>query len=436
VSGRSPGAAGEEAVVEISGIAAGGAGVGRLPDGRAVFVHRTAPGDLARVAVVERKRRWARAALLAVLQPGPGRRAAPCPHYDRCGGCTIEHLEYPRQLGIKASIVADALRRIGGLDATEPAVTPSPAEFRYRNRVSFTLVRLGAGRVAAGFHELGRPGRIVDITEACLLPEPPVAAAWGELRSQWGRDAHRLPSGRRLRLTLRGAADGTVTLLVDGGYSPGRPAELCERVPALAAVWHRRVGAADWTLLAGRSALVEEWGDEEVAVSGVAFLQVNRAAAAALEAHVLDRARDVAARGGRIVDAYCGVGLHARRLAREGARVVGIELDPHAVAEARRAAPPGADFLQGRVEDLLPSALPADLVILNPPRRGLDAAVPAALAARPPGRVLYVSCDPATLARDLARLQPALRLRTVRCFDLFPQTTHVETVAELECATS
>jgi 23S rRNA (uracil1939-C5)-methyltransferase len=436
VSAVAPDAPREEAVVEITGIAAGGAGVGRLPDGRAVFVHRTAPGDLARVAVTERKRRWARAALLAVLRPGPHRRAAPCPHYDRCGGCTIEHLKYAAQLGVKGSIVAEAVRRIGGIATAEPAVEPSPAEFRYRNRVSFTLVRLGAGRVVAGFHELDRPGRIVDITEACLLPEPPVAAAWGELRRHWGSDAHRLPSGRRLRLTLRGAADGTVTLLVDGGYSPGRPAELCERVPGLAAIWHRPAGAADWTLLAGSPAVVEEWGDEEVAVSGVAFLQVNRAAAAALEAHVLDLAREVAARGGRIVDAYCGVGLHARRLARHGARVVGIELDPHAVTEARRAAPPGAEFLQGRVEDLLPGVLPADLVILNPPRRGLDAAVSAALVARPPGRVLYVSCDPATLARDLARLQPAFRLRGIRCFDLFPQTTHVETVVELECVTS
>lgn len=425
-----------EAVVDVAGIAAGGAGVGRLPDGRAVFVQRTAPGDRVRVAVVERKRRWARAELRAVLRPGPGRRAAPCPHYDRCGGCTIEHIDYPVQLRVKAGIVAEALRRIGGLDAPTPDVTPSPHEFRYRNRVSFTLLRLGAGRVIAGFHELERPGRIVDITGACLLPEPPVADAWAALRREWGRDAHRLPSGRRLRLTLRGAAAGEVSLLVDGGHAPGRPDELLQRVPALAAVWHRPEGARDWTLLAGAAAVAEQWADEDVALSGVAFLQVNRAAAAALEEHVIRLAGAVAGPGARVVDAYCGVGLHARRLAREGAAVVGIELDPDAVREARRAAPPDTEFLEGRVEDLLPAALPADLVILNPPRRGLHAAVPAALVARPPARLIYVSCDPATLARDLARLQPAFRLRSLRCFDLFPQTTHVETVAELECATS
>src|SRR5690606_23467418 len=152
--------------------------------------------------------------------------------------------------------------------------------------------------------------------------------------------------------------------------------------------------------------------------------------------HVVALARGAAGPGARDVDAYCGVGLHARRLAREGATVVGIELDPDAIREARRAAPPGTEFLLGRVEDLLPAVLPADLVILNPPRRGLHATVPGALAARPPARLIYVSCDPATLARDLARLRPAFRLRGLRCFDLFPQTTHVETVAELECVTS
>src|SRR5690606_41372241 len=132
-----------DGVAGTGGRATGGAGVGRLPDGRAVFGHRTAPGGRARVAGVERKRRWARAELRGLLRPGPDRRAAPCPHYDRCGGCTIEHIDYPAQLEIKAAIVAEALRRIGGMDAPVPDVTPSPHEFRYRNRVSFTLLRLG-----------------------------------------------------------------------------------------------------------------------------------------------------------------------------------------------------------------------------------------------------------------------------------------------------
>lgn len=417
-----------EARVEITGIAAGGAGVGRLPDGRAVFVHRTAPGDLVELRVVEEKRRWARGTLLRVLRPSSDRREAPCPHYARCGGCTLEHLTYAAQLRAKARIVADGLERIGGVQAAVPDTVASPREFRYRNRVSFTLVRTGRGRTIAGFHELERPHRVVDITEACLLPEEAVAGVWGRLRAAWGVEAQRLPAGRRLRLTLRASAAGMVTLVIEGGDTPGRPDELLQLVPELRAIWHRPAGAANLVLLAGEESVLETWEDEEVGLSGAVFLQVNRQAAAALEAHVLELAGDVSGR--RVVDAYCGVGLHARRLARAGAQVVGIELDARALQEASRAAD-GAAFLTGRVEDRLPSALPADLVIVNPPRTGLDEAVPRALLAQPPRRILYVSCNPATLARDLGRLAAAFALRSLRCFDLFPQTAHVETVAEL-----
>ncbi len=430
---RGVGAEASGVEVEITGIAAGGAGVGRLPDGRAVFVHRTAPGERALVRVVEEKKRWARAELVRVLRASPDRRAAPCPHYARCGGCTIEHLTYAAQLRVKAQIVADALRRIGGLEIEPPEVVASPDEFRYRNRVSFTLRRLGGGRVVAGFHELNRPGRIVDITEACLLPEAAVAEVWGRLRAEWGEDASLLPSGRELRLTLRGTAAGDVALLVEGGYAPGDAQTLLERVEGLVAVWHRPAGSAEAMLLAGREAVPEVWADEELELSGAMFLQVNRGTAALLEVHVLALAGDVA--GKRVVDGYCGVGLHARRLARAGARVTGIELDADAVAEARAAAPEGAEFLAGTVEDHLEAALPAELVILNPPRSGVDEAVPEILRRTPPERLIYVSCDPATLARDLSRLAPTFRVRSVRCFDLFPQTAHVETVVELACDT-
>jgi 23S rRNA (uracil1939-C5)-methyltransferase len=414
--------------VRIDSIAAGGEGVGRLEDGRVVFVHRTAPGELAEVALIERKERWARGRLLRVLEPSPERREAPCPHYTRCGGCTLEHLEYPAQLRAKARIVADALTRIGGVAVEPPEVVPSPEEFRYRNRVSFALRRRESGRVEAGFHVLGEPEEVLDLDGGCLLPEAPIARVWDALRRAWGPDARRLPSGERLRLTLRANAAGEVSLLVEGGFSPGRPEELLERVDGLVSLWHRP-GPAAPELLAGAPGLPETWGDETVELSGAAFLQVNRGAAALLEAHVMEVAGDVAGR--TVVDAYCGIGLHARRLAARGARVTGIELDAAAVAEARRRAPEGAVFLEGAVEALIADHLPADLVILNPPRAGIAAEAAQALAAAPAERVVYVSCDPATLARDLKRMGPAYRLERVRAFDLFPQTAHVETVAVL-----
>jgi 23S rRNA (uracil1939-C5)-methyltransferase len=414
--------------VRIDSIAAGGEGVGRLADGRVVFVHRTAPGDLAEAVLVERKERWARGRLLRVLAPSPERREAPCPHYARCGGCTLEHLPYEAQLSAKARIVADALQRIGGLAVEPPVVVPSPSEFRYRNRVSFALRRREAGRVEAGFHALGEPDEVVDLDGACLLPEAPIARVWDALRAAWGPDARRLPSGERLRLTLRSNAAGEVSLLVEGGFAPGRPEELVERVDGLVSVWHRP-GPSAPELIAGAPGLPETWGDETVELSGAAFLQVNRAAAALLEAHVLEVAGDVAGR--TVVDAYCGIGLHARRLARRGGRVTGIELDAAAVAEARRGAPDGAVFVEGSVEALIADHLPAALVVLNPPRAGVDAQVAEALAAAPAERVVYVSCNPATLARDLKRLSGSYRLEGLRAFDLFPQTAHVETVAVL-----
>ena len=418
--------------LRITSIAAGGAGVGRDDGGRAVFVHRTAPGELVDVHIVEEKARWARGTLNRIVEPSADRRTAPCRFYARCGGCTLEHLEYDAQLRAKAGIVADALSRIGGLAVTPPEVIASPSEFHYRNRMSFTLVRLRSGDVLAGFHQLERPDRVLDIDETCLMPEPGVATTWGQLRSAWGDGAERLPSGVRLRITLRATAAGRTSLLIQGGFSGGRPDELLARVPSLAAIWHQPQPDDAPVLLAGEEDLAETWQDEELTLGGAVFLQVNRGAAALLDRYVMELAGDVSGRV--VVDAYCGVGMHARRLARQGARVRGIELDPHAVSEARRAVPGGV-FAAARVEDALAGMLPADLVVLNPPRAGIDAAAAAALLDAPPARIIYVSCDPATLARDLKRLAAAFSLRSVRCFDLFPQTAHVETVVELACST-
>nr|WP_240978848.1 methyltransferase domain-containing protein [Longimicrobium terrae] len=414
--------------LRIDSIAAGGEGVGRLADGRVCFVHRTAPGDLAEVQLTETRDRWTRGTLLRVIEPSPERREAVCPFYARCGGCTLEHLTYDAQLAAKGRIVGDALTRIGGVAVEAPEVVPSPREFRYRNRVSFALRRTEHGRVEAGFHALGAPDEIVDLDGSCLLFEEAIARVWDGIRANWGPDARRLPSGAQLRLTLRASANGEVSLLVEGGFHPGRPLELIAAVPGLVAIWHRP-GENKAELIAGAPGLPETWGDETVELSGAAFLQVNRAAAELLEAHVLSLVGDVAGR--TVVDAYCGVGLHARRLARAGARVTGIELDPDAVAEARRSAPEGAVFISGYVEAVLAEHLPADLVILNPPRAGIAAEAADALAAQPAERIIYISCNPATLARDIRRLGPGYRMESLRSFDLFPQTAHVESVVLL-----
>jgi 23S rRNA (uracil1939-C5)-methyltransferase len=422
---------GADLELAVESIAAGGAGVARLPDGRAVFVHRTAPGDRIRARLTTEKKRWARARLIQLLEPGPFRREAPCPHYERCGGCTLEHLEYHAQLQAKGRIVTDALTRIGGLE-TLPRLElhPAPREIRYRNRVSFTLRRPDGERVVAGFHELDRPDRILDVDGRCLLPEEPVARAWDALREAWGPGARNLPAGRELRLTLRGTDRGEVILAVEGGEGDGDPGALLDRVPELRAVWAE--GPEGFRLLAGESEVEETWYGEPFSVRPGAFLQVNRDAATHLHDLVLREAG--VPRGRRIVDAYCGIGVYGRRLARHGGVAVGIEADPQAV-EASRARPvEGFTLLEGRVENRLAQVLPADLLILNPPRAGVAQEVMELLAGDEagPARIVYVSCDPATLARDVERLGQGYRITRLQVVDLFPQTAHVETVLTLD----
>lgn len=405
--------------------------MGSLPDGRVVFVHRTVPGDRARVELTELRRRWGRGRLVQLEREGPNRRAAPCPYQPRCGGCPLEHLEYPAQLEAKRSRVEEALRRIGKLADLPPVeLHPSPREFRYRNRVSFTLRRLRGDHVVAGFREVDRPDRILDLDEACLLPEEPVARAWGALRRSWGPGAARLPQGRELRLTLRGTAEGQVLLLVEGGRAGGDAAALLPEVPGLVAIWHRESPERPPSLLAGTERVEEIWFGEPHVVRPGAFLQVNREAAGLLHDLVL---RELAPpRGRTLVDAYCGIGVYGRRAARHGGRAVGIELDPQAAAEARARSPEGFRLLEGAVEDRLAEVLPAELVVLNPPRSGVAAGVMEQLAATPPERIVYVSCDPATLARDLLRLGGGFRIRRLQAVDLFPQTAHIETVVTLD----
>lgn len=419
--------------VRIRAIASNGSGVADLPDGRVVFVPRTAPGDHARVRLGKVKRKWAQASLVELLEHASNRIDAPCRLFDVCGGCSLQHLPYDAHLEWKGRFVSDAMTRIGGVRVDPPEVLPSPKPYGYRNRVSYSMRRLRGGRVVAGFHALGRPAHVIEVESECLLPEPVLRTAWSELRAHWGSGARRLPSGGNLRLTLRCAGD-LVALEVDGGGADWDAGELAEALPSLVAVWHRPSGAK-------RATLVSHPRDDsglspaETAVLGGAFLQVNAAVAEALLEYVLERSRfphaDSTHTNNRVVDAYCGVGVYARGLADRGSEVTGIEVDPDACAAARRDAPATLSVVQGLVEEHLAASLPTDLLILNPPRTGLHDSVPDIVRAAPPARVIYVSCDPATLARDVSRLSGSHALQELRAFDLFPQTTHVETVAVL-----
>jgi 23S rRNA (uracil1939-C5)-methyltransferase len=399
--------------LEIASIAAGGDGVGRT-EGMVVFVPRTAPGDVARVSIA-RAKRFARGQLLSLDEPSPARVDPPCPHYtiDRCGGCQIQHLSYEAQLAAKGMIIGDALRRIGRRDVTDPVVEPSDALWRYRRKLTLHLRRIGE-RWIAGLHPHDDPVGVFDLVD-CPITDERVLQVWSELRPAF--DA--LPGERTLRVAVRLLDDGA-SVTVEGGRTWHSPETLLARVPSLAEVW---------------------WRPEESAVrrvaartterhAGAAFVQVNAGVAGHLREQLLARVR--AHVPAHVVDAYAGTGATAVPLAEDARRVTAIELDRAAVETLRERLAAPSTVIGGKVEDHLDRVLPADVVLLNPPRTGVDERVTTTLQSRRGSlrALFYVSCDPATLARDLARL-PGYRLVDVRGYDMFPQTAHVETLCEL-----
>ena len=399
--------------IDVESIAAGGDGVGRA-EGLVVFVPRTAPGDRARVRMATGKR-FARGSLETLLSPSVTRVDPPCAHYvaDRCGGCQLQHMGYEAQLAAKSGIVRDALQRIGKRESGAPEVVPSPRQWRYRAKLTLAMRATSRGWVM-GLHPYDAPGEIFQLVD-CPITDERVVDSWREIMAA----AIHLPRADELRGSIRIADRGAVAV-IEGGREWARADAFFQAVPSLTALW--------WAPEGARRRLVVE---REHAHAGASFSQINPGVADVLRAYILDRAR--AHRPATVVDAYAGVGDTAVPLAQAGARVTAIELDRDAAARCTARLPAGSRVLAGRVEDLLPRAVPADVILVNPPRAGLDEQLTTFLQQRQPlaaRALLYISCNPATLARDLSRLS-AYRLASVRSFDMFPQTAHVETVCEL-----
>ena len=412
--------------VAIARISAGGDGVGRLENGMVVFVPRTAPGDRVEIELVDEKRRFARGHVRELLEAGPDRVEPPCPHYvaDRCGGCQLQQLAPAAQLAAKRAIVGDALRRIGRLDLPDPEITAAPAVWRYRTKITLAV----AGD-RMGLHRYDDPLGVFALRD-CRITREPLMRLWAELSRR--RDL--LPADLE-DLVLREDRDGGVHVIVGsgsggdgsgtaGGTEPWSAEPLAQSLARsdVSYWWRPRGGAA--RVVAGRHS----------AFPALAFEQINPDLGGRIRADAVDLLGDVAGR--TIWDLYGGVGDTAALLAGRGASVHSVDQDRSAIEWARRRELPGEQvrFVAGLVEESLHRLPVPDAVIVNPPRAGLSARVCRALhewgTARPAARLVYVSCDPATLARDCARLD-AFTVRTVRAYDLFPQTSHVETVAQL-----
>lgn len=399
--------------LRIDSIAAGGDGVGRL-DGMVVFVPRTAPGDLARVRA-RQEGRLMRGSMLELIEASPERIDAPCDHYrsDRCGGCQIQHLGYEAQLRAKAGIIRDSLTRIGRVTVDAPDVEPSPKPWRYRRKLTLALRQRGSQRIA-GLHRFDAPEEVFELKD-CPITDERVLGAWSKVLEQESL----LPRENQLRGAVRLLDAGfSFTLESEGTWSTHE--EFFGAIPEMMELW--------WSPEGKRRRLQHSRAGQQHA--GASFAQVNPEVARSLRAWVLQLASAVDPQ--TAVDAYSGSGDLSADLAARGVSVTAIEVDRDSARLCASRLPSTSRVIAKPVEDALAGALPADLVILNPPRAGVDARVTAALS-RTGGRpraVIYVSCNPATLARDVGRLEP-YRLRSLRGFDMFPQTAHVETVCEL-----
>jgi len=403
--------------VRILRLAAGGDGVAKLPDGRTVFVPRTAPGDLVELEQVREHRRFARARPGPLVERAAERVAPRCPHYegDDCGGCQLQHLSIEAQREARRGFVGDALRRLGKREVADPPLEPATREFDYRTKLTLAVSEDGR---RIGLHPYERAERVFEL-DWCHITVPPLMELWRAIRAVRGLLPPRL---RQVVLRLDRGGGRHLVLKTGPGevWSGGRRlAEALARRGISPTIWWQPEGGAPRAVA----------GADE-AFPATVFEQVHPEMGDRVRAYALEALGPVAGR--RVWDLYAGIGETTARLAEAGASVESVESDARAVAEAE-ARGPRARRLVGRVEHLLGELSAPELVVTNPPRTGMDQRVSAVLQRLAPTRVVYISCDPATLARDLGRM-PGYRIAGLRGFDLFPQTAHVETVALLELA--
>ncbi|MBF2099323.1 MAG: 23S rRNA (uracil(1939)-C(5))-methyltransferase RlmD [Gloeomargaritaceae cyanobacterium C42_A2020_066] len=431
-----------------------GEGVGRW-EGRVVFVPNTAPGDQVQVRLIRVKPRYGWGQVMAVVQPSAQRVRPACWVADTCGGCQWQHLVYPAQLEAKTAQVAAALTRLGGFADPWPLapIVPSPHPLGYRNKATYPLGVGAAGRVKAGYYERGSH-RLINLNRCPVQDarlDPFLAQIKGDLQTRgWAVYNETTRQGQLRHLGVRvGRCTGEVLLtLVSTTFDlPGLAAQAEQWLatyPGLVGVCVNRQPAPtnvifgpETRCLAGRPYLEEVLAGLRFRLGPETFFQVNTEQAEALiEVLAAGLHLDSAM---TLVDAYCGVGALSLPLAGRVSTVWGLEAQAAAVLQAEENAArngiANARFTAGRVEDLLPqmATLP-DGVILDPPRKGCEPAVIEALHHLRPDQIAYVSCNPATLARDLQALctEGLYQLTQVQPLDFFPQTHHVETVAFLQ----
>ena len=438
----------QEHTVTIEGYGEGGMGVARI-DGRVVFVHGALRGEKCRVLILKTLKSVAFAKVLEVLEPSSERIESDCPYFPRCGGCTYRHIRYEEELRLKKQRVQDNLSRIGGSDVTVEEILGAQDTLRYRNKAQYPVSKDGA----VGFYR-ARTHEVIEC-EHCLLVRPEADAAAEALREYMqscrvaGYD-EKTGRGliRHLYVRSNAAGESLICVLVNGDKLPKEDRlvallrDACPKCTGIVLGTNTKKGNVilgdRYRTLWGSDRLEDTLCGKTFRLSVPSFYQVNRAQAERLYAKAIEFA-DLTGQE-TVLDLYCGAGTITLALSDHAKRVLGAEIVPEAIDDARENAArngvKNAEFFCGDASDvakkLARENLRPDVITVDPPRKGLAADVVESIAEMQPGRVVYVSCDSATMARDVKRLADLGYTAQRACaVDMFPRADHVETVVLL-----
>ena len=438
----------QEHTVTIEGYGEGGMGVARI-DGRVVFVHGALRGEKCRVLILKTLKSVAFAKVLEVIEPSSERITPDCPYFPRCGGCTYRHIRYEEELRLKKQRVQDNLSRIGGSDVTVEEILGARDTLRYRNKAQYPVSKDGA----VGFYR-ARTHEVIEC-EHCLLVKPEADAAAEALREYMqscrvaGYD-EKTGRGlvRHLYVRSNAAGESLVCVLVNGDKLPKEDRlvtllrDACPKCTGIVLGTNTKKGNVilgdRYRTLWGSDRLEDTLCGKTFRLSVPSFYQVNRVQAERLYAKAIEFASLTGQE--TVLDLYCGAGTITLALSDHAKKVLGAEIVPEAIGDARENAArngvKNAEFFCGDASDvakkLARENLRPDVITVDPPRKGLAADVVESIAEMQPGRVVYVSCDSATMARDVKRLADLGYTAQRACaVDMFPRADHIETVCLL-----
>ena len=398
--------------LELTAHAYLGSAIGRDESGRVIFVPYGIPGEKVIVEILEVHKRWARAQILETVSVSQDRVAPRCKHFTQCGGCHYQHMSYDLQLKAKQEIVRSQLERIGGIDQPPVLATvPSPSPWHTRNSMQFSVTEEGQ----IGLHAPGSE-KIIEIDE-CFLPDEKISQLWPSL------DLNAIPGLERV--TIRSGADDEAMIVFHSELDPD--VDLRIDLPA-SVVW---IGTKGSVVMAGDDHINMRVQGRDFRVSAGSFFQVHSSAVPELNDRTM-QALDIK-KDELVFDLYAGVGLFSAFIAEQAEQLIAVEDSSWAAAdfEHNLAEFDNVILYEARVEDVLRSLeYKPDAVLVDPPRTGLGKNIVLNLIELDPSRIIYVSCDPTTLARDAKKLTAGgYRLEEVIPIDLFPQTFHIETLS-------